>query len=200
MGCPVVVGESGWGLGVMGRRELQEEIARAAEELFALQNPDGGWPDRIVTVVSSGRESAEYLTGQIVWTMIQAGLRPEREPRLEKAARWLLARQRDFGGWFQTGTTGENFQTPQRETRYAVMALAAAYPRERKSKGWGNRDGRPARPPRTGTVLETLDDLDNLWQAVPRPPFTEPETEALAGRIYDYVWQRSVSGPSLVAA
>jgi type I restriction enzyme R subunit len=41
--------------------------------------------------------------------------------------------------------------------------------------------------------------LDNLWRAVP-PPFTEPETEALADRVYDYVWQRSVSGPSLVAA
>jgi len=42
--------------------------------------------------------------------------------------------------------------------------------------------------------------LDNLWQAVPRPPFTEPETEALADRVYEYVWQRSISGPSLLAA
>ncbi len=42
--------------------------------------------------------------------------------------------------------------------------------------------------------------LDNLWQSLPRPPFTELETGALADRVYDYVWQRSVSGPPLLAA
>jgi type I restriction enzyme, R subunit len=41
--------------------------------------------------------------------------------------------------------------------------------------------------------------LDNLWQNLPRPPFTVGETEGLADRVYGYVWQRSVSGPSLVA-
>ena len=42
--------------------------------------------------------------------------------------------------------------------------------------------------------------LDTLWQALPRPPFTEEETEAAAGRVYDYVWQRSMSGNDLLAA
>ena len=42
--------------------------------------------------------------------------------------------------------------------------------------------------------------LDNLWQSLPRPPFTELETGALANRVYDYVWQRSVGGPPLIAA
>lgn len=41
--------------------------------------------------------------------------------------------------------------------------------------------------------------LDNLWQALPRPPFTEEETEAVAGRVYDYIWQRSATGPGLAA-
>ena len=36
--------------------------------------------------------------------------------------------------------------------------------------------------------------LDSLWQALPRPPFTEAETESLAGRVYDHVWQRAASG------
>lgn len=35
--------------------------------------------------------------------------------------------------------------------------------------------------------------LDNLWQSLPRPPFSEQDTEALADRVYDYVWQRSTS-------
>src|SRR5439155_17163429 len=42
--------------------------------------------------------------------------------------------------------------------------------------------------------------LDNLWQSLPRPPFTDQETEALASRVYDYVWQRSASGNAGLAA
>ena len=38
--------------------------------------------------------------------------------------------------------------------------------------------------------------LDTLWQSLPRPPFTEQETQQLADRVYDYVWQRSASGAS----
>ena len=36
--------------------------------------------------------------------------------------------------------------------------------------------------------------LDNLWQSLPRPPFTDQDTEILADRVYDYVWQRSAIG------
>ena len=42
--------------------------------------------------------------------------------------------------------------------------------------------------------------LDQLYAALPRPPFTESETEEIAARVYDYVWQRSSSGQALVAA
>ncbi|MEW6663928.1 MAG: HsdR family type I site-specific deoxyribonuclease [Thermodesulfobacteriota bacterium] len=42
--------------------------------------------------------------------------------------------------------------------------------------------------------------LDHLWQNLPRPPFTEDDTDLLAGRVYDYVWQRSVGGMPLQAA
>jgi type I restriction enzyme R subunit len=42
--------------------------------------------------------------------------------------------------------------------------------------------------------------LDGLYRELPRPPFTEAETEAIASRVYDYVWQRSASGHDLEAA
>jgi len=39
--------------------------------------------------------------------------------------------------------------------------------------------------------------LDNLGQSLPRPPFSDEETEAVASRVYDYVWQRSATGRDL---
>ena len=42
--------------------------------------------------------------------------------------------------------------------------------------------------------------LDSLWGSLPRPPFTDEETEAAADRVYEYVWQRSASGHELAAA
>ena len=42
--------------------------------------------------------------------------------------------------------------------------------------------------------------LDKLYQSVPRPPFTDDETEAAAEFVYDYVWQRSASGHDVMAA
>jgi len=39
--------------------------------------------------------------------------------------------------------------------------------------------------------------LDHLWQSLPRPPFTDQDTESLADRVYDYVWQRSMGGAPL---
>jgi type I restriction enzyme R subunit len=36
--------------------------------------------------------------------------------------------------------------------------------------------------------------LDRLYESIPRPPFTETETEDIASRVYDYVWQRSATG------
>jgi type I restriction enzyme R subunit len=42
--------------------------------------------------------------------------------------------------------------------------------------------------------------LDELWRALPRPPYSEQETEARAERIYEYVWGRCASGLGLAAA
>lgn len=36
--------------------------------------------------------------------------------------------------------------------------------------------------------------LDWLTEALPRPPFTEIDTESVADRVYEYVWQQSAAG------
>ncbi len=40
--------------------------------------------------------------------------------------------------------------------------------------------------------------LNKLYRDLPRPPFTDQDTEETAARVYDYVWQRSASGSHLV--
>lgn len=42
--------------------------------------------------------------------------------------------------------------------------------------------------------------LDRLYESLPRPPFTDAETEDVASRVYEYVWQRSARGENLAAA
>jgi hypothetical protein len=141
------------------RKAFANKIKRETGALVALQNEDGGWHE----IDSGPGASAVYTTGQFVWTLLRIGF-PRDDPAIAKALRYLIKEQQDFGGWFQT-TTHENFRTPMRETRYAVMALAEAFPREgAPRRGWGNRELAPARLPRTDTLLHTLDDLENLWE------------------------------------
>ena len=42
--------------------------------------------------------------------------------------------------------------------------------------------------------------LDNLYQSLPRPPFTDAETEDIAERVYEFTWQRGASGHGSAAA
>jgi hypothetical protein len=148
---------------LIDQAKFANKIKRETGALLRYQNPDGGWHE----VDTGPGPSAVYTTGQLTWTLLRIGL-PHDHPAVAKALRYLLSQQQDFGGWIQT-TTHENFRTPMRETRYAVMALAEAFPRPgAPSAGWGNRDEKPARLPRTDNLIHTLDDLENLWD-VPEP-------------------------------
>ena len=118
------------------------KIKRETGALLSLQNADGGWHE----VASGPGDSAIYTTGQLTWTLLKIGL-PRDHPAVANALHYLLAQQQDFGGWFQTDTH-ENFRTPMRETRYAVMALAEAFPRAEAPRGDGvtATQARPACP------------------------------------------------------
>ena len=144
---------------LIDKAAFANKIKRETGALMRLQNADGGWHH----ADTGPGPSAVYTTGQLVWTLLRIGL-PRDHPSIARALRYLMTQQQDFGGWMQT-TTDENFRTPMRETRYAVMALAEAFPRPGAPRqGWGNRDDGPARLPRTDTLVHTLDDLENLWE------------------------------------
>jgi cellulose synthase operon protein C len=137
-----------------------DRIKAEADALLARQNPDGGWHE----LDRKPGPTAVYTTGQLTWTLLKLGYRRD-DPRIARALTYLLAQQQPFGGWFQT-TTHENFRTPMRETRYAVEALAEAFPRTGgPQKGWVNRDGQPPwLPGMASPIVAFLDDLDNFWE------------------------------------
>lgn len=41
--------------------------------------------------------------------------------------------------------------------------------------------------------------LGTLYRSLPRPPYTEGDTEEIAARVYEYVWGRSVGGAAIAA-
>lgn len=168
-----------YGLALMNGERYRDEITEAIQYFLNRQNPDGGWPGHEEKPSGGERRmestaGVEYVTAQTVHTLLVAGASARHRPQLEKSARWLLSHQQEFGGWFQTETI-ENFVTPMRETRYTIMALARLYPKGSAQTGIGNRDGKPALLPRTDSIVQTLDDLDNLWEVSEqsRPRFVE---------------------------
>ena len=36
--------------------------------------------------------------------------------------------------------------------------------------------------------------LDQFYLTLPRPPFSDDDADAATSRVFDYVWQRSVTG------
>ena len=136
-----------WSL--IDKEAFASQIKRETLRVLRVQNADGGWHES----EPGDGPSAVYTTGQLTWTLLRTGL-PRDHPALVKACRYLLSQQQDFGGWFQT-TTHENFRTPMRETRFAVMALAEAFPRPGAPLfGWGNRQSGPPRLPRSDCARE----------------------------------------------
>ncbi len=158
-----------WGL--VDRKRFASKIARETGALLAFQNPDGGWPEQD----TGPGPSAVYITGQLVWTLLELGRDPQ-EPPLKRGIAYLLSHQKEFGGWIQEDTQ-ETFRTPMRETRYAVMALAKAHPRAARA---------PARPalPHPRSLVETLDALEDLWD-VPAA-----EEESVVQAILPYLHHR----------
>ena len=149
------------GLYYMGPVAYKDRIEALRDQIMLAQNDDGSWHEE----GKAGSPGAVYTTGQVLWTLMETGMRPETDPRLEKGLRWLLTKQQIFGGWFQTDSH-ENFRTPMRETRYALMALSAGYPRPSGPlKGIGNPNGGPAIAPAVdATPVDALDALENIWE------------------------------------
>ena len=92
--------------------------------LLRAQEPDGSW---------FGRWGANYVygTGAVVPALIAAGVRPGR-PAITRALGWLVAHQRDDGGWgedlrsYRDAAWAGRGESTASQTSWALLALLAA--------------------------------------------------------------------------
>lgn len=141
-------------LAEIDRAEYADKIKRNAERILSLQRPDGQWS----MLFAPDSPAVEFQTFHCLYALARAGYAPE-QPQIAKSLKFLLARQQDFGGWFDPKQSYENFRTPFRETQFAVMALSEFYK--------NNREERPRLPKfdrlDNRDPLLRLAQLDSLW-------------------------------------
>lgn len=193
------------GLTTMGREKYSAKIYEHIQKILAVCNTDGGWDEE-------GRvdgTSAVYTTGHVLQALMDAGMKAEQEPKMQAALKWLLSMQQRFGGWFQTDTH-ENFRTPMRESRYALIALSMAYPKGEALKGMGNYDGGPAVVPAADApAADAIHALGNIWEITPEQQKTigervypllkrpEPPVRAAAAAVLGRVGGQESTAPLL---
>lgn len=154
------------------RAKIDANVAK----IFELQKPDGSWAmpfgmeiieydwrnqkvKRKEIPQRDGREgprSSEFQTYHALYALAKAGA-PKDEPHVAKAIEYALGRQTASGAW-QGEPEYKNFDTPFRDTQYAVMALSEYFP------GPGAETWRP-RLEASMSALERIATLDQVWDA-----------------------------------
>ncbi|MGH9673046.1 MAG: HEAT repeat domain-containing protein, partial [Bryobacteraceae bacterium] len=176
----------------LDRTRHQPEIQKLAEEILRRQQPDGTWAmpfdmeevqydfarqrvnRRRVPVLEGqqGPRSSDFQTYHAIYALARAGVTMD-DPRLKKAVELCLARQTPSGAW-QGRPDYKNFDTPFRDTQYALMALSTLFPAGAPARGWN-----PGFTPPSATFDESseaalLATLDQYW---------EKPADPVAGRI-----------------
>jgi len=172
-----------------------ERIKANCERILKLQRESGQW----AMTFNANAPEAEFQTGHCLYTLALAGY-PAQHPQLTKAARYLLARQQPFGGWFDPQQSYENFKTPFRETQFAVMALSQLFPKKEAGGGrqeaadrsrW-SQESQPTKL-KLDEPITALAQLDQVWDT----PTSELMQQLLASAQHDEPLLRSAACEAL---
>lgn len=122
-------------LSTMDRAKHKDAIGKLIGELMQRQGPDLRF------------DHADFITYHALYALAVAGLKPG-DARVDKLVDFALRQQLPSGGW--QGEPGPKaFQTPFRETQFAVMALSTLFP-----GGWKPAPAQTVRQVSYATVLE----------------------------------------------
>lgn len=145
-------------LSIVDRDKYKKEIDALIDRLYGYQRENGQWPYKFEP---DGKPS-DFITFHAIWALAMAGRRPETDPKLAKSVQYCLKAQRVEGSW-QGDPVYKGFNTPFRDTQFAVMALSHLY------KGPGGGGWSAAFPPapadvHTDTLDRFLSEADQYWE------------------------------------
>jgi type I restriction enzyme, R subunit len=151
-------------------------------------------PDNFTFLVLTDRDD---LDDQIHRTFIGCGVADEKTPRAANSKELKTLLEEDHRYIFSLIHKFNRDLTPDRPYSRRDNIIVLSDEAHRTQAGKFARNMRMALPKaRTQAEVKTLI-FDQLYEALPIPPFTEQETDAAAARIYDYVWQRCATGQTL---
>ncbi len=136
------------------RAAYADRIKRNAERILSLQRDDGQWS----MLFEKDSPSVEFQTYLCLYALALARYSPD-HPQVAKSLKFLLARQQEYGAWFDPKQSYENFRTPFRETQFAVMALSEFY-KGSDGKGW--LAPAPNSLSKSDAILR-LQQIDDVW-------------------------------------
>lgn len=103
---------------LIGMARMGKPVDALVKQLFAAQRADGLFPYQF----AGDEEGAEFITWHALYALAEAGLGLE-DARVKRLFELCLSRQRASGEW-QGETSHKAFDTPFRDTQFAVMALS----------------------------------------------------------------------------
>ncbi len=143
------------------RKTFGPKIEANVKRLLELQREDGHWSVKF----DPKYQITEMQTGESLYALSLAGL-PADHPAIRRGVVALLARQKEFGGWFDINPY-EQFRTPFRETQWALIALSKIYPNDAKKphpKGWNGPLGpEPDSLPPAADAALIVRTLERFW-------------------------------------
>ena len=145
-------------LAAIDRSKYQAQIDQLVDQLYSLQNGDGMWGYDL----DPKAKASDFITFHSLYALALAGRRPENDSRMAKTLEFCLRTQRPEGSW-QGDPMYKGFNTPFRDTQFAVMALSELYPGP-GGKGWNAAFPSPPRELHPEIVDRFLGEADQFWE------------------------------------
>ena len=181
-------------LAELGPGKYRDKIKANVERIFSHQKRDGAWampfdmeiveydwgkhvlrkkkipPRPGKGAQEEGPRRSEFQTYHTLYALAKAGLTTS-DPRMRQVVEYCLSRQTPSGAW-QGSPDYKNFDTPFRDTQYAIMALSELFPgpnaRSGSSaiggvKGWNAGFPKPSTDFGEHDIPATLHALNMHW-------------------------------------
>lgn len=170
-------------LSTFDKEKFAAPIAKMVDQMFSHQREDGTWTmvfdsevihhhyhDGTDTLVQAPKGEdgkpiySEFQTFHCMYAAAKAGVTAD-DPRLAKSIDWCLSRQWTNGAW-QGNADYKNFDTPFRDTQFAIMALSELF-KGPGGDGWMAGFDPAPKDFDLNDVGATLSALDQYWQGEP---------------------------------